>query len=90
MDQSLCLASHQSIPSRQKRKGQCMCASWSAAPIKAMIFSALLMCNTASCGKVHFLPTVKAPAAKPGDRSDTIKLGTAVLQHESHHAQGRS
>jgi len=67
-----------------------MCASWSAAPIKAMIFSALLMCNTASCGKVHFLPTVKAPAAKPGDRSDTIKLGTAVLQHEFHHAQGRS
>ena len=29
--------------------------SWNA-PLQAMLFTALLMCNPASCGKVHWLP----------------------------------
>ncbi len=55
MHQSSALTGHQYPASQMKNRAQSLRPSWTA-PIRAIVFTALLMFNPASCGKVPWLP----------------------------------
>ena len=55
MHRSAGLSDHRCAVSQIKRRAQPVRLSWNA-PLQAVVLAALLMCNPASCGKVHLLP----------------------------------